>query len=529
MQFILPSRHVKTIRQRNYRIFLWVAWTVVICTLLVLNCPNSLCTTRGGNHIDSLLASSQATTNGDSAAGQLPSSSVTILEDEIVKTWTSTDSQPQSSIVGGGNGPKSTTTTTTNNVRRSYKRSITSITEEVYPLPITNQLSSKTTLNQFFAQLPLLNFPEHVNLTYQMHNCWHGQWGTKRGLENAGFYIVEQQQHPRADGSYPTLRIFDDVVAMVPCNAIHATRTMSHDKRVTNKRLVANIVGVLSHYCLGNGKLVQMKCRRELAEAHGCNFEKLSVQPATFMLSKLEEVDALRQLPSRPWLVKRNIGSSGHGMKLFHNTQALMDAIYEPDSEYITSGMYLAQEYIAKPALLSSKYKFDIRTWLLVLSIEPLIVFAHDGFGRVARVPYAVNSSSLFAHITNINGQGRGRGRRRQLVEKQQVHHRQLYAGETDNEIITDDDSNNENENDDRAGDRDDEARTPESGVYLRNFTTIGQQLYESNLGFPPNYMETGFREQIDHAHVIAALAQFRRSPRATVKVNCRIFSYVCL
>ena len=46
-------------------------------------------------------------------------------------------------------------------------------------------------------------------------------------------------------------------------------------------------------------------------------------------------------------------------------------------------------------------YKFDFRTYLLVASLKPQLVFYHDGFVRKSDRPYDIHSKDLNVHITN--------------------------------------------------------------------------------------------------------------------------------
>ena len=55
----------------------------------------------------------------------------------------------------------------------------------------------------------------------------------------------------------------------------------------------------------------------------------------------------------------------------------------------------LAQYYIANPLLLDKNNKFDFRIYMLVASVDPLVVFYHDGFLRVSLQSYDKNSSTV--------------------------------------------------------------------------------------------------------------------------------------
>lgn len=50
----------------------------------------------------------------------------------------------------------------------------------------------------------------------------------------------------------------------------------------------------------------------------------------------------------------------------------------------------LVQNYITNPLLIDKKNKFDFRIYMLVASVNPLIVFYHDGFISVSQEAYNV-------------------------------------------------------------------------------------------------------------------------------------------
>jgi hypothetical protein len=66
--------------------------------------------------------------------------------------------------------------------------------------------------------------------------------------------------------------------------------------------------------------------------------------------------------------------------------------------EYAT----LAQDYIDNP-LLFKGYKFDFRIYMMVTSVNPLIVHYHDGFLRNSLIKYDRSSSVSGVHITNTS------------------------------------------------------------------------------------------------------------------------------
>ena len=67
------------------------------------------------------------------------------------------------------------------------------------------------------------------------------------------------------------------------------------------------------------------------------------------------------------------------------------------------NAIFTLQTYIARPFKLH-KHKFDIRVYLLIASVDPLVCFYHDGYLRVNAEPYdPSNTANSFAHITNFH------------------------------------------------------------------------------------------------------------------------------
>eukprot|EP00331_Platyophrya_macrostoma_P002944 CAMPEP_0176429350 /NCGR_PEP_ID=MMETSP0127-20121128/13665_1 /TAXON_ID=938130 /ORGANISM="Platyophrya macrostoma, Strain WH" /LENGTH=432 /DNA_ID=CAMNT_0017811151 /DNA_START=262 /DNA_END=1560 /DNA_ORIENTATION=- len=63
----------------------------------------------------------------------------------------------------------------------------------------------------------------------------------------------------------------------------------------------------------------------------------------------------------------------------------------------------LAQRYIDNPLLLDKHNKFDFRMYMLVASVDPLIVYYHDGFLRVSLETYDKYSNDRNVHLTNTH------------------------------------------------------------------------------------------------------------------------------
>jgi len=63
----------------------------------------------------------------------------------------------------------------------------------------------------------------------------------------------------------------------------------------------------------------------------------------------------------------------------------------------------VAQQYISNPLLLDKQNKFDFRIYMLVASVNPLIVYYHDGFLRLSLRTYDKWSKEKNVHFTNTH------------------------------------------------------------------------------------------------------------------------------
>lgn len=133
-------------------------------------------------------------------------------------------------------------------------------------------------------------------------------------------------------------------------------------------------------------------------------FSPWKTMPFTLVLSDFPQcmafLEVLKKDPT-DWLYKKAREShNGEGVVLL--TKETAEVLYKyyaeegcPDNE-----PYIAQKYIKNPCLIHKK-KFDIRVYMLIASMDPLIILYHDGFIRIAAEPYKSTSSSLEVILTN--------------------------------------------------------------------------------------------------------------------------------
>ena len=133
-----------------------------------------------------------------------------------------------------------------------------------------------------------------------------------------------------------------------------------------------------------------------------CN-EIFNIMPLTFLLSKeyvnfVEEFHRIKDTDDyNIWIVKPVGKSRGKGIFLINNI-----------SDVPLNDTFLVQKYLTSPLLLDEGYKFDMRIYCLVTSVNPLEMFLYkDGFARVSNELYSMDISNLKVHLTNAAIQNR--------------------------------------------------------------------------------------------------------------------------
>ena len=134
------------------------------------------------------------------------------------------------------------------------------------------------------------------------------------------------------------------------------------------------------------------------AKARSC----FDIMPLTFILPKeyvafLETFSDLEDKEGKMnyWIMKPAAKSRGRGIQVVN------------DISQVTYGEPMVmQRYIKNPLLLNG-YKFDLRIYVLVTSVNPLEIFIYkEGFGRFSTVPYTLDptdKSNKYVHLTNVS------------------------------------------------------------------------------------------------------------------------------
>lgn len=123
-------------------------------------------------------------------------------------------------------------------------------------------------------------------------------------------------------------------------------------------------------------------------------------------------VEEFKKTPGSIWIMKPAGKAQGKGIFLFRKLKDITD--WKKEDYYHTHRVedkdakeppetYVVQRYIQHPYLIGGK-KFDIRTYVLVVSYNPLKVWLYrSGFARFSNTRYSLDSiSDTFVHLTNV-------------------------------------------------------------------------------------------------------------------------------
>eukprot|EP00613_Pedinella_sp_CCMP2098_P082494 CAMPEP_0171995772 /NCGR_PEP_ID=MMETSP0993-20121228/279641_1 /TAXON_ID=483369 /ORGANISM="non described non described, Strain CCMP2098" /LENGTH=296 /DNA_ID=CAMNT_0012648883 /DNA_START=84 /DNA_END=971 /DNA_ORIENTATION=+ len=104
------------------------------------------------------------------------------------------------------------------------------------------------------------------------------------------------------------------------------------------------------------------------------------------------------------YIVKPSETAQGSGIFLVQHPDQLPTGFLEST---IYKRAYVVQEYVANAMLLDG-FKFDLRMYVLVLSVDPLRVYlAREGMARLCSEPYQLpeesNLKNVYQHMTNYS------------------------------------------------------------------------------------------------------------------------------
>jgi len=156
--------------------------------------------------------------------------------------------------------------------------------------------------------------------------------------------------------------------------------------------------------CIGGAKSLQLECRRRLARLNGCEYDILKIQPPQYNMLNLDDcrrffADAEKpERMNKVYLSKPTYTFHGAGIRVHQGATGSLKTEFGACK---TPKNTILMDYVSNPATMMGGYKFDFRTYLLVASLKPQLVFYHDGFVRKSDKQYDVHSKDLNVHITN--------------------------------------------------------------------------------------------------------------------------------
>ena len=127
-----------------------------------------------------------------------------------------------------------------------------------------------------------------------------------------------------------------------------------------------------------------------------------NIMPLTFILPKeyvgfLENFSEFEEQEGKfnYWIMKPAAKSRGRGINVINDISSVIYG--EP---------MIMQRYLKNPLLLNG-YKFDLRIYVLVTSVNPLEIFIYkEGFGRFSTVPFNLDpndKANKYIHLTNVS------------------------------------------------------------------------------------------------------------------------------
>mmetsp|Transcript_36820 Transcript_36820/g.41984 ORF Transcript_36820/g.41984 Transcript_36820/m.41984 type:complete len:519 (-) Transcript_36820:538-2094(-) len=137
--------------------------------------------------------------------------------------------------------------------------------------------------------------------------------------------------------------------------------------------------------------------------------KKLRMLPETYQISTKLGIQRWRERlfqhdgMNEPWVLKEIDVNNGAGIDILGpNSKELKEIEESLDSQdYEKDGYFIAQEYICNELTWYGDFKFDLRYYWLVASLDPLIVLYHDGYVRVGNSQYDESDfSSTTKHLT---------------------------------------------------------------------------------------------------------------------------------
>jgi len=152
-----------------------------------------------------------------------------------------------------------------------------------------------------------------------------------------------------------------------------------------------------SSWQLGRKDLLWRNIHRAKRQFPGGHFD---IMPATFVLpDEFAPWISAREHSNAYWIWKPVNSSCGRGIRLLSSKDSSLDDMLAKKSG-------VAQTYVSRPLLLNG-YKFDLRIYVVVTSMDPLKVYLNsEGLVRLATERYSASAGTLGTrtmHLTNYS------------------------------------------------------------------------------------------------------------------------------
>ena len=97
------------------------------------------------------------------------------------------------------------------------------------------------------------------------------------------------------------------------------------------------------------------------------------------------------------WIIKPSAKSKGAGIKISNSLNEILSVCKDNDR--------IVQKYVELPLTIDKALKFDIRVWVLISSVNPLVIYYYtDFYARVCPKEYSIgNLDNIEAHLTNYS------------------------------------------------------------------------------------------------------------------------------
>lgn len=96
------------------------------------------------------------------------------------------------------------------------------------------------------------------------------------------------------------------------------------------------------------------------------------------------------------WIVKPAALSCGRDIVVVTGLQQVLSQVHAMNYHCVV------QKYIERPLLIRNQRKFDIRQWILVTELSPLIIYGFsECYLRLSRKPYSLDSNDRYVHLCN--------------------------------------------------------------------------------------------------------------------------------